>query len=110
MPAGNPAGYLTGDYLSGFFEQNPEYAYNAFNNRWGGGNQGDFYRRAFGDVLNEYKGTVGRALQMAKEPTSSFDQFLQNYDWQGNFLSRSPQQRTFGNPAQQASPVLNWLI
>ena len=110
MPAGDPAGYLTPGYINSFFEQNPDYAYNAYNNRWGIGSQADYYRNAFGEVLNSYKGTVGRALESLQEPTGTFADFLSGYDWSGNYRSKAPANRRFAGDRAFSAPVLNWLV
>lgn len=110
MPPGNPQGYLTPGYLASFFEQNPSYAYHSYNDRWGSGEQGNYYRNAMSEVLNLYHGTVGRALQNLQEPDFAFTDFLRDFDWRANYLSKAPADRRFGGNLGSTAPVLNWLV
>ena len=83
--------------LSAFLEDEPDILYEARRpqtQRAGlGRNFLDFYRNRFGDVRNQYLGSLGRTALSGQEPTQDFSSFLDDFDFEGRFRQFSPTQR-----------------
>lgn len=88
-------------------EQEPEVAYWSFSNEWGRSpNQKRYYENQFGNMLNVWKGELGRQLRAGQPPTGRFTDYLSDFDWTEEFRSLPPSQR--GAQTGRFAPPVRW--
>ncbi len=88
----------------GFLEYEPAALWGFYANK-GTLPQQDYWSGQYGKGRQDYMGQLARMIQMGKEPTLSWTDFLKNYDWTGQWSGLNPTSRgerpTVYNPARQ---------
>ena len=104
MTTPNPwAGFLEDD------ETGRQAAYQSYRPQWGQGRQAGYYENQFGQMYNQYLGTLGAQVRQGQEPTGQFNDYLGGYDWAGGYRQNVPYgQRTQGQNA--FNPQVQWVV
>jgi hypothetical protein len=86
----NPLDFLYEDLLGDV----PELTYYSFQDQFGkGGNQKRHFQGQFQNILDQFQGTLGSQLQQGITPTGTFNDFLENYNFDETFGSIAPSSR-----------------
>lgn len=99
MPTDNP-------FLS-FLSDRPEAGYFSFQDLWRTPSQKAYFRNQFSNIQNQYLGQLGQTIRGGGQPTQTFLDFLQNFDWSRQFQGLPPQQR--GMDISRYNPFTRWL-
>ena len=120
------------DFWSQVLEASPETAYYSASpfgqysprNPWGGsefvqGGEGvtqggyspvqqQYWSGQYGNVLNQYKGELGRRMRQGNPPGLSFTEFLENYPWTERYTALPPSM-TPGGASTRFAPSVRYM-
>ena len=70
-------------------------------------NQRSFFESSFDRIFNRFSGLLGQSVQNEDDPSSfpTFENFIQNFDFERDFMSMAPGQRPGGGTARFAPPT-----
>ena len=105
MPHGGSHG---GGFLADFLEDNPNLLFQGLRPRGPSRTFSEFFRQRQPEIENRFLGGLGRTALSGQVPTQTFQDFLRNFDFRADFLSRSPRAR--GENRSLLAPRLLWNI
>jgi len=76
----------------GFAQDNPQGMFNAFIPK-GTRSFMDYWQSQYGKQYGNYMGNITSTALGGNAPTQNFEDYLNSYDWMGNWNALAPQQR-----------------
>lgn len=100
----------TENIWSAALNQDPYLAYQAFSDQWGTGKQRGYYEKAFQDVHSQFLSQVAEMMRQGVAPTAKVTDWLQDYDWEGQWQALSPMKAGRGQDWRRFAPPLDWQL
>ena len=83
--------------------ESPQATFFSFQDRFGDGqNQRRFFQNQFTPIFNQFLGNLGQDLRQGQQPTDTFENFLENFNFGERFAGLAPSIR--GATTQRFAP------
>lgn len=105
---GGTGGSVFDDLIGSLFDEEPNIAFQTQLNQTSGlsPNQRQFFEGSFDRIFNRFLGAFGGQAQESGEvPDFRFQDFIQDFNFEEDFLSRAPSQRPGGSTARFRPPT-----
>ena len=92
-----------------FLNDQPEIAYAAYRPQSGSNSFLDYWRKAYGDVRNQYEQQLGGMALAGQPPALNWTDMLAGYPFMQRYAGLSPQERG-GQRESDFAPGLRWRL